>query len=219
MRNQSGITRRRVQRAKTLCCYPPLVSSRSPSGSPNPPKTLMTASGVPAAIGLDCFELRRRSRNVETARCLSHISCGAEADVNSSTRTSSSISFNIAERGRRERYGSRRIQSLNRYSSVSSNRTSCQLSWENLSTKPPRPPTTHSSTTTSPLRSQTLSAFEVPTGRMSELVNKEEGVISTKSHHQLMREQFQTSDPSKPEADAPIVSLYRGFQTYLWDLR
>ncbi|EUB55528.1 hypothetical protein EGR_09598 [Echinococcus granulosus] len=174
IRRQPGLTRRHLQRAKTLGCYLPLTIPCSPSTSPNPPKPF-TASRIPAAIGLDCFELRRRSRNAEVAKRLSHI---ARAVTN--TTAPVAVDEAVGERSRRERYGVRRIQSLNRYTTaVSNGREPCQLSWESLSTKPPRPPTVHSSTAASPSRLQTLDS-EMNAGRVAEMVKVE----ALQSHQQ-----------------------------------
>lgn len=167
MRRQPGLTRRHMQRAKTLGCYVPLTIPYSPSSPPNALKPF-TASGIPAAIGLDCFELRRRSRNAEAAKRLSHTARAA------TTATSAvAVDEPMGERSRRERYGVRRIQSLNRYTTaVSNGREPCQLSWESLSTKPPRPPTSHSSTAASPSRLHTLDS-EVNANEVAEMVKVE----------------------------------------------
>lgn len=220
MRQQPGNTRRRVQRAKTLGCYPPLVSSRSLPASPNAPRALITASGVPAAIGLDCFELRRRNRNAEITGCLSHVSRVAATDraANATHTTSTPIEVNLGgERAHREGHGPRRIQSLNRYTNTSSKRASCQLSWENLSTKPPRPPTTHSSATVSPPRFQAFGFVEIPTRRVDEMVNKEEGWVPTKANQYMLKENSSISDTCKlvTTTDIDMVSLCNTFSLIL----
>ncbi|VDM35062.1 unnamed protein product [Hydatigera taeniaeformis] len=183
MRRQPGLTRRHMQRAKTMGCYLPLNITYSPSSSPNAPKPF-TANGIPAAIGLDCFELRRRSRNAEAAKRLSRTTRAA-----ASTAAAVTVDESLGERSLRERYGVRRIQSLNRYTTaVSNGRESCQLSWESLSTKPPRPPTSHSSTTASPSRLQTLDS-EVNVSEVAEMARVE----AFFPHHQQQQQQQQQS--------------------------
>ncbi|VDK22661.1 unnamed protein product [Taenia asiatica] len=167
MRHQPSLTKRHMQRAKTLGCYLPLTTPYSLSSSPNAPKPF-TASGTPAAIGLDCLELRRRSLNAEAAKRLSHTARAA-----TTTTAAVTIDEPVGGRSRRERYGVRRIQSLNRYTTaVSDGREPCQLSWESLSTKPPRPPTSHSSTAASPSRLHALDS-EVNASEVAELVKAE----------------------------------------------
>ncbi|VDN98775.1 unnamed protein product [Rodentolepis nana] len=149
LRRQPGLSRRHIQRAKTLGCYPLPTSPLSPSSSPNSTTKRLTTYGVPGAMGLDCYELRRRNRNAELSKKRSFHIPRRDSVEDSTVKIESNSSSQ-----RRHRHESvRRIQSLNRYSNSHADREACQMSWENLKTKPPRPPTTsHSSNTTSPPR-------------------------------------------------------------------
>lgn len=149
LRRQPALSRRHPKRAKTIDCFPPLALPRSSSTSPHATVKHSTASGVPAALGLDCLELRRRSRNADiSSKWVSHL---PRADIERSPISTSSTN---SETVCRERHGPvRRIQSLNRYKNSPPSRETCQMSWESLRTKPPRPPTTmHGSNAASPPR-------------------------------------------------------------------
>ncbi|KAL5961669.1 hypothetical protein TSMEX_010595 [Taenia solium] len=199
MRHQPSLTKRHMQRAKTLGCYLPLTTPYSPSSSPNASKPF-TASGTQAAIGLDCLELRRRSRNAEAAKHLSH-TARAATTTNPAVTTDESV----GGRSRRERYGVRRIQSLNRYTTVvSDGREPCQLSWESLSTKPPRPPTSHSSTAASPSRLHTLDSE----------VNASENVDAVTSENTKCK--LPSSLTKQSSEPTPLPCCTRQQQTFLY---
>nr|CDS31277.1 hypothetical protein HmN_000345900 [Hymenolepis microstoma] len=148
LRRQPGLSRRHIQRAKTLGCYPLPTSPFGSSSSPYSTTKRLTTYGVPAALGLDCYELRRRSRNAELSTKRSPHVPRRDCVADSTVEIDSNFNSNSQHRHRHESV--RRIQSLNRYSNSHSDREACQMSWENLKTKPPRPPTTpHSSNTAS----------------------------------------------------------------------
>ncbi|VDL59582.1 unnamed protein product [Hymenolepis diminuta] len=151
LRRQPGLSRRHMQKAKTLGCYPPLTAPLSPSPSPNSTTKRLTSYGIPVAIGLDCYELRRRSRNAEISTKWSSHAPREDSVAEPTAKVDLKVNPESHHRYRREAV--RRIQSLNRYSNCHTDREACQMSWENLKTKPPRPPTTsHSSNTASPPR-------------------------------------------------------------------
>ncbi|VDD82433.1 unnamed protein product [Mesocestoides corti] len=174
LRRQPRSQRRRAQRAQTLGCYPPPAIPTSPSGSPSHPKPSST-SGMTTAIGLDCFELRRRSLFADPTKRFSQ-----PTPFTASLDTPSKVEAGVM---RTRTSGVRRIQSLTRCPQDSETR---QLSWESLRTKPPKPPTAHNLTSASLPPSEAIDV-DVPVGRVAEMVNRVEALISKQKSQQLLQ--------------------------------
>lgn len=189
-----------VQRAKTLGSYPAnaVPSDHSPTES-----TLLSRPST-AAVGLDCFELFRRSRTPRSAVATTSNSARSSRRFLSNSPplpdddefSARSPSGGGASKNRRV---VRRIQSLNRYTR---NRDACQLSWESLQTKPPRPPTAPTHPIVVP-HSDTIDV--VPPGRVAEMVNQVEARLTHHKQQERSREYKRASRFASKSFDQATV--------------